>query len=129
VFELQQRGIDVRESDRGVVINLPDVLFESGTATLTKRAHEIIFEIAQVLLRSPSLNLLIEGHTDSVGDIGHNYQLSDSRARAVAAELETNGIARQTITTQAFGETSPIATNRTEQGRRLNRRVEVVIQG
>jgi outer membrane protein OmpA-like peptidoglycan-associated protein len=119
----------VHESERGVVINLPDVLFRSGTATLTKTAHEIIFEIAQVLLRAPSPKLLIEGHTDSVGDIEHNYHLSDSRALAVAAELEANGVSRQTITTKALGETSPIATNRTEQGRRLNRRVEVVVEG
>lgn len=126
--ELQQRGIDVRESERGVVINLPDVLFTFGRYDLTPAATEVITEIAQVLQRAPSRQLLVEGHTDSVGTIEYNYHLSNARARAVFTSLEKNGISPSRISVHAFGETTPIATNRTEDGRRRNRRVEVIIE-
>lgn len=127
IEELRQRGIDVRDSERGVVVNLPDVLFESGRAQLTGPARETVSEIAHVIQRAPLRQLLVEGHTDSVGTIEYNYRLSDSRAHAVAKALEANGIPRQNISTKALGETTPIATNRSEQGRRRNRRVEVII--
>lgn len=127
IQELRQRGIDVRDSERGVVVNLPDVLFESGRSELTVPARETVLEIANVLQRAPLRQLLVEGHTDSVGTIEYNYRLSDSRARAVAKALKANGIPRQNISTKALGETTPIATNRSEQGRRRNRRVEVII--
>jgi outer membrane protein OmpA-like peptidoglycan-associated protein len=128
IEELRQRGIDVRDSDRGVVVNLPDVLFETGKAQLTRSAQEIVFEISQVIQRAPSRHLLVEGHTDSVGTIEYNYRLSESRAQEVASALESNGIPRRMISTHALGETTPIATNRTEQGRRRNRRVEVIVE-
>ena len=127
IAELRQRGIDVRDSDRGVVINLPDVLFETGKSQLTSSAKEIVLEIAQVIQRAPSRHLLVEGHTDSIGTIEYNYRLSEARAQEVSRALEANGIPRRLITTTALGETTPIATNRTEQGRRRNRRVEVIV--
>ena len=127
IEELRQRGIDVRDSERGIVVNLPDVLFESGQAALTGPAREVVSEIAHVIQRAPLRQLLVEGHTDSVGTIEYNYRLSDSRAREVAKALEANGIPRRMISTKALGETTPIATNRSEQGRRRNRRVEVII--
>jgi outer membrane protein OmpA-like peptidoglycan-associated protein len=126
--ELRQRGIDVRDSDRGVVINLPDVLFESGRSELTQSARSTVHEIAEVLLQAPSRRLAVEGHTDSIGTIEYNHRLSDARARQVAQELESSGIPGRIITTHAFGETTPIASNKTEQGRRRNRRVEVIIE-
>lgn len=128
IEELRQRGIDVRDSERGVVVNLPDVLFESGRAELTGPARETVSEIAQVIQRAPLRQLLVEGHTDSVGTIEYNYRLSDSRARKVARALEANGIPQRMISTNALGETTPIATNRSEQGRQRNRRVEVIIK-
>jgi outer membrane protein OmpA-like peptidoglycan-associated protein len=126
--ELRQRGVDVRDSDRGVVINLPDVLFESGRSELTQPARATVQEIAQVLLEAPNRHLAVEGHTDSIGTIDYNHRLSEARAQQVAQELETSGIAGRLITTHAFGETTPIASNKTEQGRRRNRRVEVIIE-
>lgn len=128
IQELRQRGIDVRDSDRGVVVNLPDVLFEFGRADLTPTARRTVSEIAQVIQRAPSRKILIEGHTDSVGTIAANYRLSDARARQVARALEASGIARRSISIQALGETTPIATNNTDEGRRRNRRVEVIIE-
>lgn len=127
VKELRQRGIDVRESERGVVINLPDVLFASGRAELTAAAQEIISEIAQIIQRAPSRSLAVEGHTDSVGTIEYNYHLSKSRAEQVAQALESNKIQPNLISVTAFGETTPIATNKTDIGRRQNRRVEIII--
>jgi outer membrane protein OmpA-like peptidoglycan-associated protein len=127
IEELRQRGIDVRESERGVVINLPDVLFASGRAELTVTAQEIISEIAQILQRAPSRSIAVEGHTDSVGTIEYNYQLSKSRAEQVTQALINNKIQPSLISISAFGETTPIATNRTDVGRRQNRRVEIII--
>lgn len=127
IAELRQRGIDVRYSDRGVVVNLPDVLFKTGEAQLTTTARETVFEIAQVLKRAPSRNLLVEGHTDAFGDIQYNYTLSLARAQEVARALLAEGIPESKISTRGYGETTPIASNQSEQGRRRNRRVEVII--
>jgi outer membrane protein OmpA-like peptidoglycan-associated protein len=127
IEELRQRGIDVRDSERGVVVNLPDVLFQTGRSQLTSSARETVLEIALVLKRAPSRHLLVEGHTDSLGDIQYNYNLSLSRAQEVARALSAEGISSTQISTRAYGETTPIASNSTEQGRRRNRRVEVII--
>jgi len=126
--ELRQRGIDVRDSDRGVVINLPDVLFAFNSSNLTSRARSTVHEIADVINQAPARRIAVEGHTDNIGTIDYNYRLSDSRARAVRSELERYNVAPRRITTRALGETEPIASNRTEQGRRRNRRVEVIIE-
>lgn len=125
--ELKERGIDVRDSERGIVVNLPDVLFEFGRSALTSSAVSTISEIANVVQRAPSRSISIEGHTDSIGTIEYNFHLSDARARRVADELVHDGLLPRRITIKALGETDPIASNKTEQGRRQNRRVEVVI--
>jgi outer membrane protein OmpA-like peptidoglycan-associated protein len=116
IEELRAKGVDVRDTDRGVVINLP----ASALGTVQ--------EIAQVLRKAPSRRLTVEGHTDSVGTIDYNHRLSEARARNVADALYSEGIAHRNITIHAYGETTPIATNRTEEGRRRNRRVEVVVK-
>ncbi len=126
--ELRHRGIDVRDSDRGIVVNLPDVLFGFNSANLTPHARSTVREIADVINQAPARRISVEGHTDSIGTIDYNYRLSDSRARAVRAELEQSNVAPRRITTRALGETEPIASNRTDQGRRRNRRVEVIIE-
>jgi outer membrane protein OmpA-like peptidoglycan-associated protein len=126
--ELRQRGIDVRDSDRGIVVNLPDVLFGFNSANLTPHARSTVREIADVINQAPARRISVEGHTDSIGTIDYNYRLSDSRARAVRTELERSNVAPRRITTRALGESEPIASNRTDQGRRRNRRVEVIIE-
>lgn len=125
--ELRSKGIDVRYSDRGVVINLPDVLFDFGRSSLTTKAHFTIEEISNILKQAPSRDIAVEGHTDSIGSIEHNYHLSDARARGVADELVKNGIPPRHIAIKALGETDPLSSNRTEEGRRRNRRVEIII--
>lgn len=125
--ELRSKGVDVRNSDRGVVVNLPDVLFEFGKSSLTRGAQSTIREISHILQGAQSRIVSVEGHTDSIGTIEYNYRLSDDRAHNVADALVREGLPPRRIRTKALGETDPIASNRTEEGRRRNRRVEVVI--
>lgn len=126
--ELRNRGADVRESDRGVVINLPDVLFESGSSALTPEAYRATAEIAEVLKGIAGRRVSVEGHTDSVGTIAFNQRLSEERARAVSQQLTDRGVGKSQVATVGFGETDPVASNLSEAGRRRNRRVEVVVE-
>ena len=128
IEELRRTGVDARGSARGVVVHLPDVLFQFGKSNLTSGAQGTVAEIAHSVSRAQGRHISVEGHTDSIGSIEYNHRLSDSRAKTVAGELEYNGVAARRITTRALGEAQPIASNRTEEGRRLNRRVEVVIE-
>jgi outer membrane protein OmpA-like peptidoglycan-associated protein len=128
IDELKRRGADVRSSDRGVVVNLPDVLFEFDKADLTRDAERTIADIADVLQDVRARRISVEGHTDSVGTIAYNHQLSERRARSVASSLTRQGISRRRIVTRGFGESDPIASNRSERGRARNRRVEVIIE-
>ena len=125
--QLRSKGIDVRDSERGVVVNLPDVLFEFGKSNLTPSAQATVGEIANVLQSAESRMISVEGHTDSLGTIEYNYRLSEARARSVAESLSQHGVPARRIRTKALGETDPIASNRSDSGRRRNRRVEVVI--
>ena len=125
--DLQQLGVDVRHSARGVVVNLPDLLFTPGRSELLPDSITIIKEIATVLNRAPHRLLSVEGHTDDIGDIEYNYRLSKSRADGVAVVLVNNGVARERLAVSAFGETTPLATNKTAEGREQNRRVEILI--
>lgn len=125
--ELRGRGADVRSTDRGVVVNLPDVLFEFGKAGLTGAARRTVHEIADVVGDVPDREIFIEGHTDSVGTVSFNQKLSEDRAWSVADELVGNGVSRRRVYTKGFGEGSPIASNSSASGRSRNRRVEVII--
>lgn len=126
--ELRAGGAEARITDRGVVVNLPDVLFEFDRARLTPEARGTTREISKVLRNYPNRSVLIEGHTDSVGTEIYNQRLSDARARSVAVALEDQGVSSRRISTRGFGESRPIASNDSEAGRTRNRRVEVVIQ-
>ena len=128
IDELKSKGIDARDSDRGVIVNLPDVLFEFDSARLTPRARSTARDISNVLSTAQGRRISVEGHTDSVGTMAYNQRLSESRARSVAGELVANGISRRRISTEGYGETQPVATNSTSEGRQRNRRVEVIIQ-
>jgi len=126
--ELKRRGTDVRSSERGVVVNLPDVLFEFNKADLTAEARRTIKEIAEVARDVPKRRIAVEGHTDSVGTVEYNQRLSERRARSAADELIYNGIARSRLSVRGYGESRPIASNESASGRARNRRVEVIIE-
>ena len=128
IDELKKRGADVRSSRRGVVINLPDILFEFDRANLTPEAHRTIAEISDVLRGVRHRNLSVEGHTDSVGTVRYNKQLSLRRAESVVREISRNGVPAEQMRVEGFGEGAPIATNNSEAGRARNRRVEVIIE-
>lgn len=128
IDELRSRGADVRSTKRGVVVNLPDVLFEFDSARLTSGANHTVREIAEVINGAPGRHISIEGHTDSVGTIAYNQRLSEHRARSVADALTHEGVQSRRISSRGFGESDPIASNKTDYGRARNRRVEVIIE-
>ena len=121
--------LDTRETARGLIVNLSDVLFDTGSATLKPGAREKLARVAGILLSHPDLKLQIEGHTDSVGDTDYNQRLSESRADSVRAYLTSQGIAATSVTTAGFGEAQPVASNDSPAGRQQNRRVELVVGG
>lgn len=126
--ELKGTGMDVRSTSRGVVVNLPDVLFEFDKSSLTPAARRTVGQIAAAIEHAPNRHVAVEGHTDSVGTVAYNQRLSEDRARAVAGALVDHGVPRRNVSTRGFGENSPIASNSTESGRARNRRVEVIIE-
>ncbi|RIL08356.1 MAG: cell envelope biogenesis protein OmpA [Proteobacteria bacterium] len=128
IEELKRRGADVRDTERGIVVNLPDVLFEFGSSQLTGPARLTVKDIAEIASDAPRRQVAVEGHTDSVGSIGYNQRLSEDRARSVANELADNGVQRGRLKVRGYGKTRPIASNSTASGRQRNRRVEVIIE-
>ena len=121
--------LDTRETARGLIVNLSDVLFDTGSATLKPGTREKLARVSGILLSHPDLTLQIEGHTDSVGEAVYNQRLSESRADSVRAYLVAQGIAATSVTTSGFGETQPVTSNETPVGRQQNRRVELVVGG
>lgn len=128
IEELRRRGADVSSSERGVVINLPDVLFEFDKASLTREAGSTVREIASVLRGVKDRSIAVEGHTDSVGSAGYNQRLSERRAYGVADTLSADGIPHNQMRVKGFGKDHPIASNSTPEGRARNRRVEVIVE-
>jgi len=116
-----------RQTDRGIVLTIGDLLFDTGKSTLSPQANASIAKLAQFLLNHPARNLSIEGHTDSVGSEAYNDTLSQKRAEAVKNALVAKGVGTERIVTKGLGKKFPIASNETAQGRQLNRRVEVVV--
>lgn len=119
-------GMNARRTDRGMVLVLDDVLFDTGSATMNTGADRSLQLIAEFLRRNENARLLVEGHTDSVGDEGYNQQLSERRAASVASRLAQYGIASSRISAVGLGEAFPVTGNATAAGRQQNRRVEIV---
>ena len=118
-----------RDTARGLVVNLSDVLFDTGKYTLRPPAREKLAKISGIVLAYPDLRLAIEGNTDSVGTDAMNQTLSEKRASAVLDYLAQQNIPAASMTSQGFGKTQPIASNDTAEGRQQNRRVELVVSG
>ncbi len=135
IEELKKQNLEARETERGVVVNLPDVLFEFGKADLTGEAQTKVHSIGDVLNeQARDRRVAIEGHTDSIGSDAYNQRLSERRAESVASSLENNGVSSQRITIKGYGKRYPVAPNTNPDGtdnppgRAKNRRVEVVIE-
>jgi outer membrane protein OmpA-like peptidoglycan-associated protein len=121
--------LQTRDTARGLIVNMSDVLFDTGSYTLKPGAREMLAKISGIVLAHPGLNLQIEGHTDSVGSDEFNQQLSEHRANSVGNFLAQQGVSTSSITARGFGKTQPVATNDTPEGRQRNRRVEIVVNG
>jgi outer membrane protein OmpA-like peptidoglycan-associated protein len=120
-------ALKAKPTDRGLVLTLGDVLFETGSSTLSTGAGRNLDRLVQFLTEHPDRLVQIDGFTDSVGADSFNQDLSQRRADAVRADLLTRGIAAARVTTQGYGKAYPVASNAESGGRQLNRRVEVVI--
>jgi outer membrane protein OmpA-like peptidoglycan-associated protein len=121
--------LETRDSARGLIVNMSDVLFDTGKYTLKPGAKEKLAKVSGILLAHPGLMLEIEGHTDSVGGEEYNQTLSEHRAEAVRDYLVGQGIQPDTVSAKGFGKTKPVASNDTPEGRQQNRRVELVVSG
>ena len=121
--------LDTHATARGLIVNLSDVLFDTGRADLNSGAREKLARISGILALHPDLRLEVEGHTDDVGSDDANQRLSERRGESVRAYLVNQGIASATVGTIGLGETKPVATNSTVAGRQLNRRVELIVSG
>jgi len=118
-----------RDTARGLVMNMSDVLFDTGKYTLKPTAREKLAKVSGILLAYPGLTLEIDGYTDNVGGDEFNQTLSEERAAAVRDYLTSQGVSPDSITSKGFGKTNPVASNDTPQGRQQNRRVELVVSG
>jgi outer membrane protein OmpA-like peptidoglycan-associated protein len=125
---MQQQLVDLqaKKTDRGVVVTLGDVLFDTAQATLKPGADLAITRLATVLKNNPQTKIIIEGHTDSRGSDEYNEALSERRADAVATALTARGISPDQFRTRGRGRAYPVASNATPEGRQQNRRVEIV---
>ena len=123
----QLADLQAKQTDRGVVVTMGDVLFDTGRATLKPGAVAVLDRLAAYLQANPQTRLLIEGHTDSTGSEATNEVLSQRRADAVASALIERGVSAQNLRAVGKGESLPVASNDTAAGRQQNRRVEVVL--
>lgn len=121
--------LQTRDTARGLIVNMSDVLFDTASYTLKPGAREKLAKISGIVLAHPGLNLKVEGYTDSVGTDEYNQALSENRASAVREFLIEQGVPGSTVTAQGFGKTQPVASNDTPEGRQRNRRVELVVNG
>lgn len=128
-LEAQLAELAAKNTERGIVITLGDVLFATDQARLTPEGLRTTQKLADVLQQNPQRAVLIEGFTDSTGSSAYNQELSERRAGAVGSALQLMGVARERMAIQAYGEAYPVAANDTGARRQLNRRVEIVLSG
>lgn len=121
--------LETRDTPRGLVVNMSDVLFDTAKYTLRPIAREKLARVAGIVLSHPGLLIEVEGHTDSVGSDEYNQKLSEQRGGSVREFLITQGLPADILTAKGFGKTLPVATNDTAAGRQQNRRVELVVSG
>ena len=121
--------LQTRDTARGLIVNMSDVLFDTAKFTLRPEAREKLAKVAGIVAGHPGLRLAVEGYTDNVGGDDYNQQLSERRGAAVRDYLTQQGMQADSVSTQGFGKSQPVASNETASGRQQNRRVELVISG
>lgn len=126
-LEGQLKELDAKKTERGIVITLGDVLFDTNKAELKSGGMRNVQKLAGVLKEYPQRNVLVEGFTDSTGNSAYNQGLSERRAGAVRTALQDTGVSANRISDRGYGQTFPVANNGTAEGRQLNRRVEIIV--
>jgi outer membrane protein OmpA-like peptidoglycan-associated protein len=121
--------LQTQDTARGLIVNMSDVLFDTGKFSLRPLAREKLARVAGIVSGHPGLRLDVEGHTDSVGGDDYNQRLSEQRGGSVRDYLMQQGMAADSVSVRGLGETQPVASNDTARGRQENRRVELVISG
>jgi outer membrane protein OmpA-like peptidoglycan-associated protein len=121
--------LQTRDTARGLIVNMSDVLFDFNQATLKQEAKEKLAKVSGIVLAYPSLHMNVEGHTDSIGTDDYNMKLSQRRADSVRDYLTANGIPASNVVAVGMGKSDPVASNDTAAGRQQNRRVEMVVTG
>lgn len=129
LLEQFNRVLPTTDTPRGLVVNMGDVLFDTGKADLRPEAREALAKLSGIVLNYPTLHLTIEGHTDSTGTEEFNQKLSEMRADGVRDYLVSQGLSADSLAAQGFGQSNPVADNKTAAGRQKNRRVEIVVSG
>jgi len=121
--------LQTRDSARGLIVSMSDVLFDTGKYSLKSGAREKLAKVAGILLAYPGLNIEVGGYTDNVGSDEMNQTLSENRAGSVRDYLVQQGVLTNSVSAKGFGNTSPVASNDNSGGRQQNRRVELVVSG
>jgi outer membrane protein OmpA-like peptidoglycan-associated protein len=121
--------LETRDSARGLIVSMSDVLFDTGKYSLKPGAREKLAKVAGILLAYPGLNIAVGGYTDNVGGDAMNQTLSENRAGSVRDYLVQQGVATDSVSAAGFGNTLPVATNDNAAGRQQNRRVELLVSG
>ena len=121
--------LQTRDSARGLIVSMSDVLFDTGRFSLKPGAREKLAKVAGILLAYPGLNIEVGGYTDNVGGDAMNQTLSENRAGSVRDYLVQEGVATGSVSARGFGNTLPVASNDNSAGRQQNRRVELLVSG
>lgn len=121
--------LQTRDTARGLIVNMSDVLFDTAQYTLKPGAREKLAKVSGIILAHPGLKIEVEGYTDSVGGDDYNMRLSENRANAVRSYLVEQGVSADAVSARGFGKTQPVADNSTAAGRQMNRRVQLVVSG
>jgi outer membrane protein OmpA-like peptidoglycan-associated protein len=125
-LQKQLTDLQAKQTERGMMLTLGNVLFDTNGDTLKPGADDIVSRLSQFLQQHPDIKVRIEGHTDSTGSEDYNQALSERRAEAVSVALQGRGVPAQRIQAVGRGKSDPVATNSTAAGRQLNRRVEII---
>jgi outer membrane protein OmpA-like peptidoglycan-associated protein len=129
LLERFNRVLPTTDTPRGLVVNMGDVLFDTGKFNLRPEGREDLAKLSGIVLNYPSLRLTIEGHTDDTGKAEINQTLSEQRANAVRGYLVNQGLDAGSLSAQGLGMNNPVGDNSTAEGRQKNRRVEIIVSG
>jgi outer membrane protein OmpA-like peptidoglycan-associated protein len=121
--------LETKDTAQGLIVNMPDVLFNLNSASLKPEARERLAKVAGILIAYPDIHVEVDGYTDNTGTASYNQQLSEQRAQNVREYLVQQGVPSGSVISKGFGQNNPIASNDSPDGRRQNRRVSLLVSG